>query len=168
MWTGADQLIERAEGLAACQLGNARYPFGMAFIRMVSSTFVFSASAVLLALSPLPAFAEPPHLSLIFGADTLAAQSDDIQSVRRVDEGASGSGLVVRLAPGFNRLMLALTTAHVGETGRLVICGETVLEPQIYSPIAEAVFVITDTDPARIDRLQALLAGTSCSPAPES
>jgi hypothetical protein len=152
----------------ACQFSNVRYPSEMTFVRTVASPLVFAASAALLALSPTPASAEPPQLSLIFGADTLAAQIDDIRSVRRVDEGASGSGLVVQLAPGFNKLMLALTTAHVGETGRLVICGETVLEPQIYAPIPEAVFVITDTDPARIDRLQALLSGAACDPAPES
>lgn len=120
-----------------------------------------------LALLATPALAEPPRISLIFGADRLDAQAEDILSTRRVDEKGRGSALYIRLSPGFDAGMRALTTAHVGETGDLRICAETVLAPVLHAPITEAVFIITDTDPARIDRLQALLDGPTCAEAPE-
>lgn len=114
----------------------------------------------------LPALAEPPRLSLVFGADALEAQSEDILDTRRLDD-ARGSALSIRLSPAFDAAMLALTTAHVGDTGRLMICQETVVEPVLFAPVARAVFVISDTDRARIDRLQAMLAGPACAEAPE-
>jgi hypothetical protein len=115
-----------------------------------------------------PAFAEPPRISLVFGSDALNAQAEDIRSVRRIDEGTTGSALVIRLAGSFDRQMSALTVAHVGETGQLLICGEVAVEPFLNSPIGEAMFVISDTDIARIDHLQALLTGPRCGEAPES
>jgi hypothetical protein len=121
-----------------------------------------------LALAASAAQAEPPRISLVFGPDALSAQANDIRAIRRVDRGASGSALVIRLAPGFDALMTALTAAHVGETGRLLICGETVLEPQIHARITRAEFVLSDTDPTRIDRLHALLTGPTCDTAPDS
>ena len=121
-----------------------------------------------LALTASAARAEPPRISLVFGPDALSAQADDIRAIRRVDRGARGAALVIRLAPGFDALMAALTAAHVGETGRLLICGQTVLEPQIHARIPQAEFVLSDTDPARIDRLYALLTGPTCDTAPES
>lgn len=121
-----------------------------------------------LALTASAARAEPPRISLVFGPDALSAQADDIRAIRRVDRGARGAALVIRLAPGFDALMAALTAAHVGETGRLLICGETVLELQIHARIPQAEFVLSDTDPARIDRLHALLTGPTCDTAPES
>jgi hypothetical protein len=126
------------------------------------------ASAPALGLSVAPALAEVPRMSLVFAPDVLSAQTDDIRSVRRVDEGSRGSALVIRLSPAFDAQMLAITAAHVGETGTLLICGETVLEPVLHSAIAQATFVISDTDPARIDRLQARLEGAACGDAPES
>ena len=119
-----------------------------------------------LVLASSPALAEPPRISLIFGADSLDAQAEDVLSTRRVDDPAQGAALYIRLSPGFDAAMLALTSAHVGDTGRLLICGETVVEPVLYAPVAEAVFVISDTDPARIDRLQSLLDGPACAEAP--
>jgi hypothetical protein len=123
--------------------------------------------AIAVALCAAPAWAEPPRLSLVFGADRLDAQAADILSVRRVDEDGRGSALFIRLSRGFDATMSALTTAHVGDTGDLRICATTVLEPIIHAPINEATFVITDTDPTRIDRLQALLSGPICAEAPE-
>ncbi len=120
-----------------------------------------------LALCAAPAWAESPRLSLVFGADRLDAQAADILSVRRVDEVGRGSALYIRLSRGFDATMRALTTAHVGDTGDLRICAATVLEPMIHAPITEATFVITDTDPARIDRLEALLSGPICGDVPE-
>ncbi|MDP3198147.1 hypothetical protein [Tabrizicola sp.] len=112
-----------------------------------------------------PAWAEPPRLSLVFGVDRLDAQAADIPATRRIDE-ERGSALYIRLSPGFDAAMRVLTTTHVGDTGDLRICAETVLAPVIQAPIDEAVFVITDTDPARIDRLQALLSGPTCAEVP--
>lgn len=123
-------------------------------------------SLALLLLAALPAGAEPPRISLVFGSDTLEAQAADILSTRRVDE-ARGSALFIRLSPGFDAAMLALTSAHVGDTGRLMICAETVVEPVLQAPIHQALFVITDADPARIDRLQALLDGPACAEVPD-
>ncbi|MFN5998381.1 MAG: hypothetical protein ACK47C_17365 [Paracoccaceae bacterium] len=125
-------------------------------------------SLVLIAAMALPAHAEPARISLVFGPDALTAQAEDIRSVRRVDEGKTGSALIIRLTGSFDRQMAALTTAHVGETGRLLICGEVAVEPLLNSPIYNAVFVISDTDIARIDRLEALLTGVTCDEAPES
>ena len=119
-----------------------------------------------LALAAGAAQAEPPRISLIFGKDSLTAQAEDILSLRRVDEPDRGSALYIRLAPAFDAAMLALTITHVGDTGRLLICGETVIEPVLHAPIVEAIFVISDTDPARIDALQARLEGPVCADAP--
>lgn len=124
--------------------------------------------ALAFAVSAAPAMAEPPRISVIFGTDELNAQSDDIRSLRRIDEGTTGSALVIRLSPAFDDQMLAFTKAHVGETGAIRICGETVLEPYLHSPIPEATFVISDTDSARIDRLEGLLNGPVCLDAPGS
>ncbi|WP_103257107.1 hypothetical protein [Tabrizicola aquatica] len=125
------------------------------------------ALACALVLSASPLRAEPPRISLVFGADRLTAQAEDIRSVRRVDEGAQGAALVIRLVAGYDRQMSALTLAHVGETGQLLICGQIVVEPVLDRAIHEAVFVISDTDRARIDRLQALLDGPVCAPIPQ-
>jgi hypothetical protein len=119
-------------------------------------------------LAAPPAAAEPPRISLVFGDDALNAQPEDIRSVRRVEDGGRGAALVIRLAAAFDRQMAALTRAHVGETGELLICGEVAVEPYLNSPITEAMFVISDTEIARIDQLQALLTGPSCGLAPES
>lgn len=114
------------------------------------------------------ALAEPRRISLVFGTDAINAQPEDIRSVRRVDDGAKGAALVIRLAAAFDAQMTAMTRAHAGETGQLLICGQAAVEPYLNQPITEAVFVISDTDIARIDRLQALLTGPSCGIAPES
>lgn len=124
--------------------------------------------ATTLALAACPALAEPPRISLVFGSDALAADAEDLRSVRRVDDESRGSALVIRLAAAFDTQMMALTAAHVGDTGQLLICGEVAIEPYLNEPIHEAMFVISDTDIARIDRLQALLTGPSCGIAPES
>lgn len=124
-----------------------------------------AASASLLAA---PALAEPPRISLVFGPDRLTAQPEDIRSVRRVDDGAKGAALVIRLATAFDAQMQALTRAHVGDTGQLMICGEVAVEPYLNQPIFEAVFVISDTDIPRIDHLQTLLTGPRCTDVPES
>jgi hypothetical protein len=125
-------------------------------------------SLVFLFAMTLSAQAETPRISLVFGPDSLNAQAEDIRSVRRVDEGATGSALVIRLVASFDRQMRALTRAHVGETGQILICGVPAVEPYLDQPINEAMFVISDTDIARIDRLQALLTGPRCGLSPES
>jgi hypothetical protein len=125
-------------------------------------------SLLTLALTAGATLAETPRISLVFGPDALNAQAEDIRSVRRIDEGATGSALVIRLAASFDRQMSALTGAHVGETGQLLICGEIAVEPYLNSPIGQAMFVISDTDVERIDRLQALLTGPSCGEVPDS
>lgn len=121
-----------------------------------------------LTLFASPALADQPQISLIFGPDQLSARGEDIRSVRRIDEEGLGSALVIQLAPAFDPLMRAFTSGHVGETGKLLICGQMVLEPHLHAPIPAASFVISDTDPARIDRLQALLAAPDCDPQPSS
>lgn len=124
--------------------------------------------ATILALLASPIRAETAQISLVFGADRLSASGEDIRSLRRIDEKGLGSALVIQLATGFDSQMRAFTTAHVGETGALLVCGETVVQPHIHAPIPEATFVISDTDPARIDRLQALLSAPGCDPVPGS
>lgn len=140
-----------------CRLGLRRYPLSMRLLLMILALCAASG----------PARAEQPRISVIFGPDRLDAQAADILSTRRVDEVGRGSALFIRLSPGFDAAMRALTVAHVGETGDLRICAETVLTPFLLAPITQAVFIITDTDPARIDRLQALLTGPVCDEAPE-
>jgi hypothetical protein len=125
-------------------------------------------SLFLIAVLAVPAQAEAPRISLVFGPDALNAAPEDIHSVRRIDEGDRGSALVIRLSGSFDRLMSDLTAAHVGETGKLLICNELVVEPYLNSPIYVAQFVISDTDIARVDRLQALLTGPRCAVVPDS
>lgn len=125
-------------------------------------------SLVLIGALALPAQAEVPRISIVFGADTLNAAPEDIRSVRRIDEGDRGAALVIRLSGSFDRLMSDLTSAHVGETGKLLICNELAVEPYLNAPITEAMFVISDTDIPRLDRLQALLTGPRCALAPDS
>jgi hypothetical protein len=125
---------------------------------------------LVLALSVLatPAVAEDPQISLVFGPDRLSATSEDIRSLRRVDEKGFGSALIIELAPVFDVPLRDFTTRHVGETGVLLICGQTVIEPHLHAPIPEATFVISDTDPGRIDRLEAMLASADCAARPTS
>lgn len=115
-----------------------------------------------------PALAEPPRISLIFGADQITAQPADILSVQRVDQADRGSALVIRLDTSFNAQMREMTKAHVGQTGQLLICGLLAVEPFLNEPIYEAVFTISDTDPSRIDQLQAQLTGPRCTDIPQS
>jgi hypothetical protein len=119
-------------------------------------------------LLAMPLHAETPRISLVFGPDSLTAQPEDIQSVRRIDDGARGSALVIRLTTSLTRQMTALTLAHVGETGQLLICGELAVEPYLDRAITDATFILSDTDIARIDHLQALLTGPSCGLVPDS
>lgn len=121
-----------------------------------------------LVLSTSLAKAEVPLISLIFGADALNASPEDIRSVRRVDAGTRGSALVIRLSGSLDGRMSDLTAAHVGETGRLLICNELAVEPYLNARIPEALFVISDTDIPRLDRLQALLTGPRCAEVPDS
>ena len=123
--------------------------------------------ALALVLVAAPALAEPPRISLVFGDDRLDAQAEDILGTRRIDQPGRGSALHIRLVPAFDAAMHALTLAHVGATGELKICSETVLSPILVAPIRQAVFVITDSDPARIDWLEALLASPDCAEVPE-
>ncbi len=132
---------------------------------MLRLALALTASA---SLSPCPALAEPPRISLVFGPDAINAQPEDIRSVRRVNDGATGAALVIRLAASFDAQMAALTGDHVGDTGQILICGQVAVEPYLNETIHQAVFVISDNDIARIDRLQALLTGPSCGAAPES
>lgn len=125
-------------------------------------------SLVLFAALALPAQAEAPRISLVFGADMLNAAPEDIRSVRRITEGDRGAALVIRLVASFDGLMSDLTAAHVGETGKLLICNELAVEPYLNAPITEAMFVISDTDIARLNRLQALLTGPRCADTPAS
>jgi hypothetical protein len=125
-------------------------------------------SLAALALTAGITLADTPRISLVFGLDALNAQAEDIRSVRRIDDGGTGSALVIRLAASFDQQMSALTSAHVGETGQLLICGEIAVEPYLNAPIDQAMFVISDTDIPRIDRLQALLTGPRCGEKPES
>ena len=124
--------------------------------------------ALTLALFASPAQAETAQISLVFGPDRLSASAEDIRSLHRIDEKGLGAALVITLAPAFDARMVALTSAHVGETGALLVCGETVVTPHIHAPIPEATFVISDTDPTRIDRLETLLAAPACDPVPRS
>ncbi|WP_149588726.1 hypothetical protein [Tabrizicola flagellatus] len=127
-------------------------------------------AAVCLAFALLAgaACAEPFRISLIFGSDSLNVVAEDIRSVRRVNDGSRGAALVIRLAGRLHPAMAALTGAHVGETGRLLICNELAVEPYLNARIDAAMFVISDTDIARIDRLQAMLTGPRCKDAPDS
>ena len=120
--------------------------------------------ALALALLASPAQAQPPLISLVFGADEFTAGGDDIRSIRRIDEKGLGAALVIQLSPTFDGQMSRFTASHVGETGALLICGQTVLKPHLHAPIQVASFVISDTDPTVIDRLETLLAGVKCAP----
>lgn len=124
--------------------------------------------ALILPLLANPVQADTSQISLVFGSDRLSASGEDIRSLRRIDEKGLGSALVIQLAPAFDAQMVAFTSAHVGETGALLVCGETVVEPHIHAPIPEATFIISDTDPARIDRLEILLSAPACDPVPGS
>jgi hypothetical protein len=125
-------------------------------------------SLVLIAVLAAPAQADVPRISLIFGPDALNAAPEDIRSVRRITEGDRGAALVIRLSASFDGLMSDLTAAHVGETGKLLICNELAVEPYLNSPITEAMFVISDTDITRLNRLQQLLTGPGCADLPAS
>ncbi len=121
-----------------------------------------------LILTATLAQADGPRISLIFGPDALNAAPEDVRSVRRIDEGDRGSALVIRLSDSFDRLMFDLTSAHVGETGKILICNQLAVEPYLNAPITVAQFVISDTDIARVDALQALLDGPRCAANPDS
>ena len=128
----------------------------------------FRLAVLPVALAASPALAEPPRISLIFGADHITAQPEDILSVDRIDQAGRGAALVIRLHTSFNAQMRELTKAHVGQTGQLLICGLVAIEPFLNEPIYEAVFTISDPDPAHIDRLETLLTGPHCDEVPES
>lgn len=116
-----------------------------------------------LAFTASAAWAEPPSLRLVFSSATLDATSADIAGAQNIDNGPTGATLHIRLASHLDARMLELTSAHLDEVAELWICDELVVAPVIRAPMPIASFVVTDPDPARIARLEALLASPDCA-----
>ncbi len=115
---------------------------------------------VLLAGSALAA--DPAILSIEFGPDRLDVAPAQILTVEvKTDYGVPY--VLVTLDGALQDDMTALTQAHVGQIGRIRVCGRIVSEPTLQSAITEAVFVISTDDVQQMRRLAAVLQAKSCS-----
>ncbi len=119
------------------------------------------AGALVLLAGPALA-ADPAILSIEFGPDRLDVAPAQILTVEvKTDYGVPY--VLVTLDGALQDDMTALTQAHVGQIGRIRVCGRIVSEPTLQSAITEAVFVISTDDVQQMRRLAAVLQAKSCA-----
>lgn len=118
-------------------------------------------SLILLALLPLPAFADIAVMDIIAGPDQLSVFAAEIAKVA-VTGPAAAPAVSVVLIPAMDAPVEALTRAHVGEELLIAVCGEEVMRPILRDPIREARFMLTARDAAEARRIAGLLASPGC------
>ncbi len=120
-----------------------------------------------LCLLASPALADPGILSIEFGDARMDVAPAQILTVEVKNDYGVPYVLVMlddALQPG----LAALTEAHVGQAGRIRVCGRVVSEPTLQSAITEAAFVISTDDLAEMRGLANILKAKSCTADPSS
>lgn len=101
-------------------------------------------------------------MRLTFGEDAVQANAGQVEAAA-VTDGMTGSILLhVLMAEELNPAVADLTTRHVGDIGRLLICGQQVAEMELMTPLAIGQFVVNVGDKAETERLAAILTGGAC------
>lgn len=110
-----------------------------------------------------PALAQDPAiLSIEFGPDRMDVAPAQILTVDlQNDYGVPF--VLVTLDVALQGNLATLTQAHVGEVGRIRVCGRVVSEPMLQSPITEATFVISTGDLGELRDLARILQAKSCT-----
>jgi preprotein translocase subunit SecD len=115
-----------------------------------------------------PAFADAPVLSIEAGRDVLAVAASDIEMVEPSFDTMGKPAVSVRLNPSLDPQMAAFTAGHIGETLRVFVCGELVLEPTLQSQLHTAAFVISVATAEEATAMALRLREDRCGPVPTS
>ncbi len=122
------------------------------------------AVAAALVLLAGPALAQGSAiLSIEFGRDRMDVAPTQILTVE-VKNDYGVPFVMVTLDRALQGNLATLTQAHVGEVGRIRVCGRVVSEPMLQSPITEATFVISTGDLAELRDLARILQAKTCTP----
>lgn len=104
------------------------------------------ALALILTVIGCPAVAGSHVLAIEFdgpdGVDAIYASVDDLRATVTTDPGGAAA-VSVRLHATYDDRFTDLTSRHVGEVGRIIVCGDIVNEPRLMSPLYQASFIIT-------------------------
>lgn len=116
-----------------------------------------------LALLAGPALAQAPAiLSIEFGSDRMDVAPAQILTVElQNDYGVPY--VLVTLDGALRGEITTLTQAHVGQTGRIRVCGQVVSEPTLQSAILAPAFVISTDDITELRKLAAILQAKTCT-----
>ena len=120
-----------------------------------------------LVLLASPSLADPGILSIEFGAERMDVNPAQILTVE-VQNDYGVPYVLVTLDPALQGDLATLTQAHVGQVGRIRVCGRVVSEPTLQSAITAAAFVISTDDVVELRGLAAILKAKSCTAEPSS
>lgn len=122
-------------------------------IRVLASALVLVAG---------PALADPGILSIEFGAARMDVAPAQILTVE-VKNDYGVPFVLVTLDGALQADLAALTQAHVGQVGRIRVCGRVVSEPTLQSAITTPAFVISTDDVGELQGLAAILLAKTCT-----
>ena len=130
--------------------------------RLAGSLAAFLAGACP-ALADGPAILGPAILAIEFGPDRLEVAPPEILTVEvRNDYGVPF--VLVKLDPSLQFALASMTLVHVGQIGRIMVCGRVVSEPLLQSAITGGSFVIANGDAVGVRRLATILRARTCTP----
>jgi preprotein translocase subunit SecD len=124
------------------------------------------AAALVLALVPWPARADLVPFALEGSKGQVLVPGPDIASAEPGFDQSGNPSVNVTLKPAFDGQVRAFSLDHVGETIRVLICGDIVLEPRLMTQLDRASFVVTVESVETATRLALLLQRGSCDPKP--
>ena len=116
-----------------------------------------------LVLLASPALADPAILSIEFGTKRIDVTPTQILTVQ-VKNDYGVPFVLVTLDAALQGDLAVLTRAHVGQVGRIRVCGRVVSEPTLQSAITESAFVISTDDMVEMQGLATILQAKTCAP----
>ncbi|MBP9182691.1 MAG: hypothetical protein KBF78_06145 [Fuscovulum sp.] len=119
-----------------------------------------------LALMAGAAGAETPLVSVIAGTDAVHARAGDVDLAEATLDLSGNPALRVRLDPRLDATFARLTSAHVGEVIRILICGQVRSEPMLLTEISRAEFMVAGVTSAEARDLAARLTADNCDSVP--
>lgn len=121
-----------------------------------------------LAVLPWPARAEVFPFALKGSKGELLVPGAGILAAEATFDSYGSPAVEVELVPGLDAKVQAFTSAHTGEVIRVLICGDTVLEPRLMTELVRGQFLITVKTPETATGLALTLRRGSCNPVPSS
>ncbi|MCU0828069.1 MAG: hypothetical protein MUE52_11835 [Tabrizicola sp.] len=125
-------------------------------------------AALALALVPGAANADLAPFALEGSKGQVLVPGSDIATAEPSFDHSGNPSVLVTLQPAYDAQVLEFSLAHIGETIRVLVCGDIVLEPKLMSELYRATFIITVDSADTATRLALQLRGASCDPQPTS